>query len=164
VITDNRTVIACIVTVLVCGCRSSPLRVSACGHSGASLAAAAEYLVASDNARDLPGVLAGYTDDVTWLPPVGAPLHGKADISPRYEQLFAGFSVALESKVVEAHAAQDIGFVVGTTEGTLSPLPQGPPVIVNDKFIANLRCEGERWVVSHLMWSPQTVSVRLPEE
>jgi ketosteroid isomerase-like protein len=101
------------------------------------------------------GVLAGYTADVIWLPPGGETLHGKAAIRARYESLFSRFSVSLSSEVVEARAEGGLGFVRGLTNGALTPIDGGAPTVVDDKFVALVRCEEGVWRVSHLMWSPR---------
>jgi len=71
---------------------------------------------------------AGYTGDVTWYPPAGAPLHGIEAIRPRCEQLFANFAVALRSDALEATGNGATGYVIGTTQGTLTPLAGGHAV------------------------------------
>jgi ketosteroid isomerase-like protein len=99
-------------------------------------------------------VLAGYTDDVVRLPPSGEVLSGKPAIRPTYDQLFSAFTINMSSEVVEARADGYLGFARGFTKGTLTPMREGPPVVVNDKFLALVRCDGGAWRVSHLMWSP----------
>ena len=105
------------------GC-SSTHAVRSCDPSAAA-GHAAEYLIARDNAKDLAGVLAGYTDDVTWYPPHDAPLHGIEAIRPRYEELFSSFAVALRPDVLEASGNGESGLVAG------------------------------EWKVSHLVWNPR---------
>lgn len=142
--------------IFALGCsRSSNL---SCAMSEAAVGNTARNLVASDNARDLTGVLAGYTDDVIWLPPNAEVVRGKEAIRPRYERLFSDFNVNLASEVVEAAAEGTRGFTRGFTKGTLAPRGGGAPVVVNDKFIALVRCEAGVWRVSHLMWSPRSPS------
>ena len=129
-----------------------------CDTSSSAVSAAADYLIGRDNARDLVGVLAGYTDDIVWLPPSGEPVTGKDSIRGRYEGLFSRFKLDLHSTTLEAFAGRQIGFVRGSTNGTLTPLVGGPAIPVNDKFMAIMRCEAGVWRVSHLMWSPRSVT------
>jgi ketosteroid isomerase-like protein len=129
------------IALIACG---SPPAANSCDTSAAAVARAAEYLIARDNARDLAGVLAGYSDDVTWYPPQDPPLHGIEAIRPRYEDLFSHFAVALRSNVLEASANGDSGFIIGTTQGTLTPLAGGQAVEVNDRFVAIVRCGAVR--------------------
>ena len=140
------------IALTACG---SPHAAQSCDASAAAVAQAAEYLIARDNARDLAGVLAGYSDDVTWYPPRDPPLHGIEAIRPRYEDLFSRFTVALRSDVLEASGNGDSGFVIGTTQGTLTPLAGGQTVDVNDRFVAIVRCVAGEWKVSRLSWGPQ---------
>jgi len=126
-----------------------------CDASPAAVAAAADYLIGRDNARDLDGVIAGYTADVVWLPPAGEPLVGKDSIRSRYESLFSSYQPDLHARPFESFSEHQIGFVRGSTTGTLTPLAGGPAVQVDDKFIAIVRCEAGVWHVSHLMWSPR---------
>jgi ketosteroid isomerase-like protein len=125
-----------------------------CDPSAAALSAATEYLVARDNARDLEGVLAGYTEDIIWLPPSGEPVTGKDAIRPRYEGLFATNRIDLSSHTAEAFAQDGLGFVRGTTTGMVTPLSGQDAIRVDDKFMAIVRCQSGTWRVSRLMWSP----------
>lgn len=146
----------CLGILAACSTRANVAR-HACDPSPSSVAAASDRLLAADNARDLEGVLAGYTEDVVWLPPTGGVISGKAAIRPRYETLFSDFEVEMASQIVEARAADNgqLGFVRGTTGGTLTPVGGGAAVPVNDKFLAVVRCESGEWLVSHLAWSPR---------
>lgn len=144
---------ACLV-ILVAGCRS-PNVVRSCEPSATAVTQAVDYLIARDNAKDLAGVLAGYTTDVTWYPPQGLPLRGIEAIRPRYEVLFSTFSVALRSDVLEASGNGESGFAIGTTQGTLTPLAGGEAVAVNDRFVAIARCVAGEWKMSHLVWGPR---------
>ena len=140
---------------LVCACASSgTVSGSLCDSSPTAISAATDYLVDRDNARDLEGVLAGYTEDVVWLPPSGEPVAGKDAIRSRYEDLFSTHEINLRSVTAEAFAEGQVGFVRGSTTGTLTPLDGEPIVPVSDKFIAMVRCDSGHWRVSHLMWSP----------
>jgi len=143
-------------TVLAQACSDNHAPKSSCMNSEAAVGAAAQRLVASDNDRDLAAVLAGYTDDVTWLPPNGDVLKGKDAIRPRYERMFSSFKINMTSEIVEARAEGDLGFARGFTTGTLTPLDGSSPTVVNDKFVALVRCEAGAWRVSHLMWSSRS--------
>ena len=143
---------ACVV-IAAAGC-SSERAVRPCDQSAAAAGFAAEYLVTRDNAKDLAGVLAGYTADVTWYPPHDPPLHGIEAIRARYENLFSNFTVALRSDIFEASGNGESGFVVGTTQGKLTPIAGGQTVEVNDRFVAIVRCVAGKWRVSHLIWGP----------
>ena len=129
-----------------------------CDASSSAVSSAADYLIGRDNARDLEGVLSGYTDDVVWLPPTGAPLTGKDSIRIRYESLFSSYKLDLHSQTLEAFSDRRIGFVRGLTTGTLTPLVNGPALQVDDKFLAIVRCQAGVWRVSHLMWSPRSLA------
>lgn len=122
-----------------------------CEQTVEAVAAAPLYLIARDNARDLAGVLAGYTEDVVWLPPQGGSIVGKAAIRQRYEAMFANV-VALESDVAEAVAAGEWGFARGSTRGTLTAA-DGARTAVDGTFVAVTRCEQGRWRVARLIWN-----------
>jgi uncharacterized protein (TIGR02246 family) len=131
-----------------------------CGPSqgateSAGVREAVERLVAADNRRDLAAVLAGYTEDVVWLPPGEEPLRGKAALRSRYERLFADFGVAMEIEVVEARCEGLNGWAWGRVRGTLTPVAEGETVRVDDSFLALARREGGTWRVSQLMWGPR---------
>jgi ketosteroid isomerase-like protein len=126
-----------------------------CSTEPASIGEAVQRLMASDNARDLAGVLSGYTDDVIWYPPGEKMLSGKDAIRSRYAALFSTFTLNLSSQIAEARGEGNIGFVRGFTAGTLRPTVGGDPVAINDTFVALVRCEGGMWRVSHLIWNHQ---------
>jgi len=144
-----------LVATLASGC-ATPGAITGqhCDTSFAALSAATDDLVDRDNARDLEGVLAGYTEDITWLPPAGKPLTGKDAIRSRYQDLFSKNQINLRSQTAEAFAQDQVGFVRGTTTGTLTPLTGETVIQVQDKFMAIVRCQSGVWRVSHLMWSP----------
>jgi ketosteroid isomerase-like protein len=115
-----------------------------------------QRLIDNDNEKNLEGVLAGYTDDAILLPPKAATITGKDAIRSHYERLFSGSTIKLSFKYAEIGASGDLGFVRGVVEGTVAPRAEAPPDLVNDKFIALLRCDQGQWRVSHLMWSPES--------
>lgn len=144
-----------LLVAVLAACASRRGTVAICDRSPAAVAAAVERLIERDNAADLAGVLDGYADEVVWLPPSGEPLAGKAAIRARYEALFADFQPALGVRVDEARADGDLGFARGVTFGTLAPRDGGASRVVDDKFLALVRCERAAWRVSHLAWSPR---------
>ena len=126
-----------------------------CSLSTTALSAAMQRLIDNDNAKDLEGLLAGYTDDAVLLPPRAQNIAGKVAIRSHYERLFSGSTIALSIRVLEARAEGDLGVVRGATTGTVIPQPGATPNVVNDKFLGIVRCEAGHWRVSHLMWSPE---------
>lgn len=136
----------------------------ACPGASEDIARAAEYLVERDNAGDLEGVLAGYTDDIVWLPPEGEAFTGKAAIETRYRLLFSSYQPRLQSEIREAASNGDLGYIVGITQGSLEPLDGGKGTSVDDKFLAIVRCEAGAWRVSHLSWGPRSKPTEKLEE
>ena len=127
-----------------------------CATTSPALTAPVQRLIDNDNEKNLEGVLAGYTDDAILLPPKAATITGKDAIRSSYEHLFSGSTIKLSFKFAEIGASGDLGFVRGVVEGTVAPQADATPTLVNDKFIALLRCVQGQWRVSHLMWSPET--------
>jgi ketosteroid isomerase-like protein len=148
--------VAALVLSSSCGTASAPQPQTGCASAAVAVSSATDYLIARDNARDLSGVVAGYTDDVVWLPPTGAPVTGKAAIEARYRELFSTYQPHMRSETIDAAASGLLGFVRGTTSGTLVPIGGGEPKDVHDKFLAIVKCDGGVWRVSHLSWSPQS--------
>lgn len=142
--------VAAVITSAACSVSKS-----SCDSSAAAVSAAAQRPIASDNARDLEGVLRAYTEDIVWLPPNGEAVNGKPAIKQRYEHLFSNFNINLNSEIVETGVQGNMGFVRGFTSGVNTPVNGGNPVTVNDKFLALVRCEAGVWRISHLMWSPR---------
>jgi len=141
---------------------SEPARASEpkapCSATAEAVSAATQRPIGRDNARDLTGVLAAYTDDIVWLPPTGDVVSGKEALRARYRTLFQDNAIQLSSEVVESRADGKIAYARGYTLGALRPERGGAPVLVNDKFVALLRCDGGEWRISHLMWSPRGVT------
>jgi len=126
-----------------------------CSTAAAAVGAASQRLIANDNAKNLEGVLGGYTDDVVWVPPNSPAVTGKAALRPRYEQLFSSNAIDLSSEIVEARADGGLGYVRGYTSGTVKPLDGSAAISVDDQFVALVRCVDGDWRVSHLIWSPR---------
>jgi len=126
-----------------------------CSHTATALSAAVQRLIDSDNAQNLEGLLAGYTDDAILLPPKGENVVGKSAIKSHYERLFSGSTIDLSIKVLEARADGNLGFVRGLTKGAVTSQPGATRKVVNDKFLGLVRCEAGQWRVSHLMWNPE---------
>lgn len=141
---------------LSCGRAVTPDPV--CDLSEKAVRGPIERIISSDNAKDLDAVLAGYTDDVVWLPPSGDALIGKDSIRARYSGLFASFRPEFSVAVEETRATGGMALVRGTTQGKLTSLESGAIQMVDDKFLAILRCEAGQWRVSHLSWNPRKVS------
>ena len=142
--------LSCVI-VLSCSLRKNGL----CESSTEAVTAPLQKIIDSDNAKDLNAVLSHYTEDVTWLPPAGNPLQGKSAIRARYETLFSTFKIDLKCEIFEVGPSGDMAFVRGSTSGTLTPLTGGEPTVVDDKFLAIVKCTSGTWLVSHLMWSPR---------
>jgi uncharacterized protein (TIGR02246 family) len=145
-------VVAALALVAASGC--GVVQVFGCPERPEAVAAAARRLIAANNDGDVDAVLAGYSEDVVWMPPAGPPLRGKAAIRPRYEQTFATYHLSFEIDIEEAAAEGDIGFARGSTRGTRTPRSGGESLAVHDKFLALTRCERGQWLVTHLVWSP----------
>ena len=130
-----------------------------CATDRTALTAAINRLIDNDNAANLEGLLAGYSEDAVLLPPQGNIISGRSALRPHYERIFNASRLSLSALVVEAQANGNLGFVRGETKGTASPRAGGASISVNDKFLALVRCEEGEWVVSHLMWSPNSSSL-----
>jgi ketosteroid isomerase-like protein len=125
-----------------------------CDKSDAAVTAPLQKIIERDNAKDIEGVLFHYSDDITFLPPNGDVVNGKAAVRARYERLFANFNPDLRSETTEVFSSSDVAYVRGYTRGRLTPVGGGEPTKLDDKFLAILKCRGGTWRVSHLMWSP----------
>jgi uncharacterized protein (TIGR02246 family) len=89
------------------------------------------------NAKDAEGMVAGFTDDA-WLLPPNAPLaSGKEAIRTVWSELVEtpSFSASNEVTKVEVSSRGDMGYVVGTSEGTWND-PEGNRVTSQEKWVA----------------------------
>jgi uncharacterized protein (TIGR02246 family) len=145
-----------ITSALACGalagCATGPA--ADCGGVDGA-AARVRDVIAADNARDLPRVLEYYTADVVWLPPgPRQKMEGIAAIRASYETMYATYAPALTITVKDTHGSGEVISVEGRTGGRLHPLAGGADTVVNDEYIAVLRCESGSWRISKMAWSP----------
>lgn len=111
-------------------------------------------IIEADNAADIDGVLAHYTDDVVWLSSAGRVISGKTAVRARYEQMYGEYSPELSATIDESEVGESLALVRGTTSGQLVPRKGGEAVAVRDRFLCVLRHERSGWRASHLMWVP----------
>jgi len=126
---------------------------AACSQAPEAVAAAPRLLIDNNNRRDVDGVLAGYTEDAIWLSPDQPVVRGRANFRPRYTSLFRDNKLDYTAKITEARADGSLGYAWGKIRGTSTPLDGSPARSVEDTFLAITRCELDRWLVSHLIWS-----------
>lgn len=120
------------------------------------VAAVAKGIVDADNAQDLARVMRLYTEDAVLMPPGEDAVAGKANIRPRYEQLFASFRPRIENHVEETCVSGSLAFVRGRTAGKLLPKEAGQPRMLDDSYLMLLRQDRDgAWRISHLMWHPR---------
>lgn len=133
--------------------RSPSQSAATCISSSEAVAAAPLVLIDNNNRRDIEGVLAGYTDDATWLSPDQPAVRGRHNFRPRYEALFRDNQLDYVAEISEARADGSIGYAWGKIRGTRTPLDGTAARPIEDTFLAITRCESGRWLVSHLIWS-----------
>jgi uncharacterized protein (TIGR02246 family) len=124
-----------------------------CNSSQEAVAAAPRLLIDNNNRRDVEGVLAGYTEDATWLSPDQPVVTGRKNFRTRYESLFRDNKLEYTAEITQARADGSLGYAWGKIRGTRTPLDGSPARSVEDTFLAITRCESGRWLVSHLIWN-----------
>lgn len=129
---------------------------ASCESGAASPGTVIADLIAADNAGDIERVLELYADTVVWLPPDGEELVGETSIRLRYARLFRDFRPAIELEILETIQAGGLGVVRGRTHGYLQSYRSESTVFVDDKFLAVLACREQRWLITHLAWSPRS--------
>lgn len=115
-------------------------------------------IVAADNARDLPAVLAFYSDSALLLPPHEPPVRGHAAIQPRYERLFTEFDPAIEGHADRIILSEAWAYVRGRNLGRLRARRAGSADRrLNDSYTMLLHEEraGE-WRIAELSWHAMT--------
>ncbi len=125
-----------------------------CTQGSAPLRSAVACLVDNDNSANLEGLLACYSDDAVLLPPQGSTIEGKTALRLHYGKIFESAKLSLSMVAVEAKGNGDLGFVRGETEGKVIVMTDGASRMINDKFLAMVKCDSGTWRVTHLMWSP----------
>ena len=126
---------------------------AACSQAPEAVAAAPRVLIDNNNRRDVDGVLSAYTEDAIWLSPDQPVVRGRANFRPRYTSLFRDNKLDYTAEITEARADGSLGYAWGKIRGTSTPLDVSPARSVEDAFLAITRCESDRWLVSHLIWS-----------
>ena len=112
----------------------------------------------AENARDLPAVLAFYSDSALLLPPHEPPVRGHAAIQPRYERLFTEFDPAIEGHADRIILSEAWAYVRGRNLGRLRARRAGSADRrLNDSYTMLLHEEraGE-WRIAELSWHAMT--------
>ena len=126
---------------------------SADSPSIARVRAAAERIIAADNARDLAGVKSVYAPDAILMPPNEPPVQGWPAIQPRYEALFSGFDPAIVGRIDDVCVSGSIAFVRGKNTGEMKGRGRNTSRTLNDTYLMLLQLEPDAaWRISHLMW------------
>src|SRR5690349_19673225 len=125
----------------IAGCATPAATPAPCG-GGDPAGLRMRDVIAADNARDLQRVLTFYTTDVVWTPPPPRPkMEGIAAIRSSYETMYATLEPTLTISIESTWATGDTARVTGRTGGKLHPKAGGEDTVVNDQFVAELRCE-----------------------
>ncbi len=128
----------------------------------AAIQSVLQRILVADNAGDIEGILACYTDDAVLLPPASKPLVGKELVRERYKVIFGASTLEVRAEVDEIGFDGDLAIVRGTTLGkaTLKDAKDKQPGEatreVKDSFVMILRRERGEWRVARLMWHPQS--------
>lgn len=111
-------------------------------------------LMTADTAGDLEFVLRLYADDAVWLPPNEEMVRGKKAIRERYARSFATTRMTVRFEAEHEAADHDIGYIIGRTIGARSSNDGGTKEDLANKFVMLLKRQGNGWLISSLMWSP----------
>lgn len=119
-----------------------------------AILAVVEGIIAADNARNLAAVLACYSDSALLLPPNAPSVRGRAAIQPRYEQVFAEFSPAIEGHIDRVTLSDEWAYVRGRNLGRLrARRPGAADRPLHDVYTMLLRKEGAGvWRIAELAW------------
>lgn len=109
-------------------------------------------LIEADNAGDLEGIVACYSDDAVLLPPNSAPLAGEAIVRERYRAILQGATLRLRAEIDELKVDGDTAWIRGTTLGETVPKDGSAARPVNDNFLMLLRRDADVWRITRLMW------------
>src|ERR1051326_2005986 len=88
------------------------------------------------SAGDLNAIVSFYSDDATLLSPNAPVVKGKDAIRKEWDGIMKGFGNTLHWQPTKAEAAKsgEIGYTIGTYEGTFTP-PNGKPVHDKGKYL-----------------------------
>lgn len=109
-------------------------------------------LLEADNAGDLEGIVARYSDDIVLMPPNSAPLSGKPIVRERYRSILAASALKLRAEIDELKVDGDTAWIRGTTLGETVPKDGGAARPVRDNFLMLMRREADEWRITRLMW------------
>lgn len=111
-----------------------------------------ETLMAADNAGDLAGVLSSYHMHAELWPPNATPIVGRQAIEKNYRDLFAREKLVLRSSLAEVFASGKHATVTGYNSGE-HRYKDGKVRPIDDKFVAILMKEGDKWKITKLIWN-----------
>ncbi len=91
--------------------------------------------VAAVNSGDTATNLAGFTEDLVYLPPDGLPVRGKPALASLIGSFYEAFEAEIEMVSEETILMGDWAFQWGTIKGTVSPLDGGDSTPLNGKWV-----------------------------
>lgn len=148
------TSVACVAATLLA--LATPLSGQQCPErsSADSLAVVnvARGIIEADNARALERVLAFYAPDAILMPPGEPPVHGRDQIRPRYEALFAAYDPEIVSAIDEVAHCGDVAVVSGRNGGVLTSRTASSDRVLGDVFVMVLRKRDDAWRITRLIW------------
>ena len=111
-------------------------------------------LIAADNAGDLEGIVASYSEDAVLVPPQGPPVAGRDAIRDWYGSVLAEGALEVEIDVRDVRVAKSWATSRGTTRGRILWRDGRPPTPFADDFAMTLEESGRptRWRVTRLLW------------
>jgi uncharacterized protein (TIGR02246 family) len=116
--------------------------------------AVAEGIIAADNARDLERVLSYYAADAMLHPPNEAPVRGRANIGPRYQQLFDAYEPQIASAIDMVDVCGTLAVVSGRNTGVFQSRHDAPDRTLSDTYVMVLGKRNGRWRITRLIWHP----------
>jgi ketosteroid isomerase-like protein len=88
------------------------------------------------SAKDLDGTISFLADGASTFPPNATMVTGEVALRELWAEEFAtpGFAVSWQASTAEVSAGGDLGYTVGTYEGTMND-PEGNPVTDRGKYV-----------------------------
>ena len=91
--------------------------------------------VAAVNSGDMTANLAGFTEDLVYLPPEGPPVLGKPALASFIKSFYDAFDAEIEMVPEETVVSGDWAFQWGTITGIVRPLEGGGATVLDWKYM-----------------------------
>lgn len=112
-----------------------------------------EVYPANVSSTDLMSYGSMYTEDALWMPPNDPDCRSIHEIVEGFASQCAHQSIDPIFIAEEIEVMGDFGYVIGTSEATISPKDGSPPHVVQYRALWLMKKEENQWKISRQIWN-----------